>query len=250
MEGEHMKMLDAHIHLDFYDDINTILQTIQKNEIQAVFVTHLPELFEQYQSQMALYPNISLALGYHPILVNVYELQKQLFLKLKDSATFIGEVGLDYSITSSQRLRAKQRDAFTFVCKNVDNQVLSIHSRRAEVDVLHILKENGVKNAIFHWYTGSETLIADILAQGYFFSVNPMMLRSTKGIDILKNIPLNRLLIETDGPFGKYKGQIVSPTHLKSVYKDFSDFYKINNIFDIVWNNYCSLVNKNKRNTK
>lgn len=237
-----MKLLDAHIHLDFYDNIDKMLNSIIACDVQAVFVTHLPELFKRYKVQMAEYPNISLALGFHPILVNEYDLNKPLFQELKNKTKFIGEVGLDYSITSSQTLRAKQRDAFAFICKNIDDQILSIHSRLADEDTLKILKDNNVKKAVFHWYTGGEKLVPEIIEQGYFFSLNHVMLRSNKGVNILKQIPCNRILVETDGPFTKYGGKIVSPLHLKSIYKDFAEFYQIDDIAQVIWENYSLLA--------
>ncbi len=238
-----MRMVDAHIHLDFYDNIEIVLNRIIACDIQAVFVTHLPELFERYHNQISMHPNITLALGYHPILIKEYNLNEPLFQRLKGKTKFIGEVGLDYSITSSQSLRAKQRDAFTFICKSIDDQILSIHSRLADEDTLEILINNGVKKAIFHWYSGSEKLVSKIVEQGYFFSVNQAMLRSNKGVGILKLIPLNRLLIETDGPFTKYRGHVVSPIDLKDIYKDFTEFYQADNIAKLIWRNYSNLVN-------
>ena len=237
-----MKLVDLHIHLDFYDNIETVLSSIIAYDIQAVFVTHLPELFERYYSQISMYPNVSLALGYHPILIKEYNLNKSLFKRLKDKAKFIGEVGLDYSITSSKLLRAKQRESFGFICKNIDNQVLSIHSRLADEDALEILIDNGVKKAIFHWYSGSEKLVEKIVEQGYFFSVNQAMLRSNKGVALLKLIPLNRLLIESDGPFTKYREHVVSPIDLNNIYNDFAEFYNIDDFSKLIWINYSNLV--------
>lgn len=237
-----MRLVDAHIHLDFYDNIQEVLDTVIELDIQAVFVTHLPELFENYNAQMKQYPNINLALGFHPILTRDYALNKGLFLSLKALCKVIGEVGLDYSITSSHSLRARQRDAFEFICNNVDDHVLSIHSRLADEDALRILVDSGVKRAVFHWYSGNEKLIEEIIAQGYYFSVNHMMLRSNKGMRILKRIPPDRLLIETDGPFTKYGGQIVSPFNLQMIYNAFAEFYQIDGMTNLIRGNYNSLL--------
>lgn len=239
---KHMRLVDAHVHLDFYDNIKDILDMTIGLGIKAIFVTHLPELFENYSAQIRQYSNIDLALGFHPILTRDYALNKELFLRLKTQCRVVGEVGLDYSITSSQSLRARQRDAFEFICKNVDDHVLSIHSRLADEDVLRILIDSGVRKAIFHWYSGSERLIEEIIAQGYYFSVNHMMLRSNKGIRILKRIPPDRLLIETDGPFTKYDGRVVTPFNLQTIYRVFAEFYQTDDISNLVWQNYNSLL--------
>lgn len=237
-----MKLIDAHIHLDFYDNFDAVLHKIMALNMQAIFVTHLPELFKRYNNQIGMLPNVSLALGFHPILIREYDLNTQLFLEQVVETNFIGEVGLDYSISSSQAIRAKQRRAFSFICQNANNKILSVHSRFADRDVFHILRDNGVKKAIFHWYTGDEDLLMKIIEQGYYFSANHMMLRSGKGINILKQIPLNRLLIETDGPFTKYGGNIVSPVDLSYVYNDFARFYQTDKLDQIIWENYSLLI--------
>lgn len=236
-----MKLIDAHVHLDFYDNTSLFRRQIVDNDIQAVFVTHLPELYRKYLPFYKGDSNIFLALGYHPVLVEEYDLDVMLFRALLEDARFVGEVGLDYSITSSQTIRSKQREAFSIICSSVSNQILSIHSRLAERDVLEILKDNNVKKAIFHWYTGSEKLIEDIVQRGYYFSVNSMMLRSNKGMNILKLIPIDRLLIETDGPFTKYSNSIIAPIDLKNVYQQFSNFYQLDDFKQIVWKNFIAM---------
>lgn len=94
---------------------------------------------------------------------------------------FIGEVGLDFSVARSEKSRCKQKSVFKIICENSSGHILSIHSRLAERDVLEILRINKVENAIFHWYTGAKELIPQILDEGYYFSVNPAMLKSNKG---------------------------------------------------------------------
>lgn len=243
-----MKLIDAHLHLDFYDDLRTIKQQIDEYNILSVFVTHLPELFKKYQSRYAGDSNIILALGYHPVLIEEYELNITLFNYLLGDVEFVGEVGLDYSVTSSREQRSKQRKSFSTICNSVNNQILSIHSRLAEKDVLEILKDCGVRNAIFHWYTGNEKIMDEIIQQGYYFSVNSMMLRSNKGLNILKQIPIDRLLIETDGPFTKFDGGIISPINLNGVYERFSEFYQLADMEHIIWDNFSTL--RNKKNHK
>lgn len=235
-------LIDTHIHLDFYDDINKEIEEIVSNDIRAIFVTHMPELFTKYEPIIKSCANIRLALGFHPILIGEYELNKALFLENVSHTKYIGEVGLDYSITMSQDIRLKQRDAFEFICENVSNHILSVHSRLADKDALDILVKHNVKNVIFHWFTGSEKLMPQIIHQGYFFSVNQAMLRSSKGMGILKKIPRERLLIETDGPFVKYKGRIIAPDELRNVYKELSTFYNVTDISQIVYENFKTLL--------
>ncbi|WMJ77801.1 MULTISPECIES: TatD family hydrolase [unclassified Sedimentibacter] len=235
-------MIDAHIHIDFYDKPTKIIKEIMSEDISAIFVTHLPELYEKQKLMMKIIPQIFLAVGFHPILINEYEFNKDLFVNAIKETKFVGEVGLDYSIAKTEKSQVKQKKIFEQICKSVNKHILSVHSRQAEIDVLTLLLKYKVENAIFHWYTGPKELIPDIVGAGYYFSLNQAMLRTNKGRGILKEIPLNRILIETDGPFSKYEGSIVEPLCLKEIYSAFGEFYNVGDMEDLVFQNMSSLI--------
>lgn len=237
-----MKYIDAHVHIDFYLNINRTIMDMILNNVASVFVTHLPELYEKYYEQIKLIKAIYLALGYHPNVITEYPFNYNLFEKLSKTTRFIGEVGLDYTITKSERVRNQQREVFETICSISQNHILSIHSRKAEKDVLKILSRYNIKSAIFHWYTGELELINEIVERGYYFSINPAMLRSKKGRMILKSIPLNRILVETDGPFIKFNGEIVSSKHIENIYKIIAEFYSLD------CEQFKRIVNTNFRN--
>lgn len=235
-------MIDAHIHIDFYDNPTKIVREIVREDISAIFVTHLPELFEKQEMLYSNIPQIFLAVGFHPILVNEYEFNENLFLKALKKTRFVGEVGLDYTVARSDISRYKQRIIFEKICKCSNKHILSVHSRHSEKEVLKTLIDCNVENAIFHWYTGEFDFIRQIVDAGYYFSLNPSMLRSNKGRSALKVIPLNKILIETDGPFSKFNGNLVKPSYLKDIYNAFESFYDIKNLEDIVFNNMLTII--------
>lgn len=235
-------MIDAHIHIDFYDRPAKVIKEIMREDISAVFVTHLPELYEKHKLMVENLPHVILAVGFHPILANEYEFNKDLFVNALKKTRFVGEVGLDFSVAKTEKSRIKQREIFEQICKSVSKHILSVHSRQAEQDVLALLLKHKVENVIFHWYTGSKELIPNIVEAGYYFSVNPAMLRTGKGRALLKEIPLNRVLIETDGPFSKYNGSIVEPLCLKEIYNKFGEFYNVDDMENLVFDNISSLI--------
>lgn len=235
-------MIDAHIHIDFYDRPEKIINEIIREDILSLFVTHLPELYEKQKFMVEGIQQVLLAVGFHPILVNEFEFKKDLFINALSTTRFVGEVGLDYSVAKTEKSRTRQKDIFEQICKSVSNHILTVHSRHAEHDVLTFLMDNKVKHAIFHWYTGSKELIPDIVKAGYYFSINPTMLRTGKGRGLLKEIPLNRVLIETDGPFSKYNGSIVEPLCLQEIYNEFGEFYNVDDMENLVFDNMSSLI--------
>ena len=80
-------------------------------------------------------------------------------------------------------------------------KIISVHSRKAENELFDLLCEYNIQNVIFHWYTGPIDLIPSIISKGYYFSINEAMTISNKGRAIIKVIPRNRILTESDAPF-------------------------------------------------
>jgi TatD DNase family protein len=68
------------------------------------------------------------------------------------------------------------------------------------------------------------------------------MLKSKKGKEIISNIPMERILIETDGPYGKINNRHIVPKDLPLIYKEFGLFLGVGNLKEIVFNNLKELL--------
>lgn len=69
---------------------------------------------------------------------------------------------------------------------------------------IEVLQETGAFNnckCIFHWFTGSVSERKLAIDNGAYFSINPKMLETKAGKDVIRNIPVDRILLETDAPF-------------------------------------------------
>jgi TatD DNase family protein len=81
---------------------------------------------------------------------------------------------------------------------------MSIHSRGAPSAVLDALERQRTSGVpILHWFSGTKTELARADALGCWFSVGPAMLRSRKGRELAAAMPVDRMLTETDAPFGR-----------------------------------------------
>jgi TatD DNase family protein len=90
--------------------------------------------------------------------------------------------------------------------------VLSIHSRRASSDVLDALdarRDAGVP--VLHWFSGTPRELARAVALGCWFSVGPAMLTGAKGRALVAQMPRDRVLTESDGPFAQTNGRPATP---------------------------------------
>jgi TatD DNase family protein len=192
---------------------------------------------------------VKFALGYNPQMLSKCRFYKSNFNDCLKKTKYIGEVGLDFSGVNG-RNKEYQIEIFNYICDlaSKHNKILSIHSRKAEAEVLHILRTNKVKNVIMHWYTGPIELIDEFIREGYYFSINPNMVNSKKGCEIIRKIPENKVLIESDGPFGKVNGQKVEPKDLRSIYEVINKQLNFRNIETIVYENFRTLLEDNRSN--
>ena len=70
---------------------------------------------------------------------------------------------------------------------------------------------------ILHWYSGSKRDLLDAVDYGFFFSINSALINSENGKSIVKNIPKERVLTETDGPFIKIFGKPAKPSDVSDI---------------------------------
>lgn len=241
---------DMHVHIDYFKNYKQMYNLFETNETYALFVTNLPEIFQKCLNEFSDSKYVKLGLGYNPQLVETYPFNQRLFDSMLPLTKYVGEVGLDYS-KEFVHAKVAQKKAFDYICYQSakTKSIMSIHSRGAELDVLTMLKTNEVEHAIFHWYSGNKEDARKIVDQGYYFSVNYSMLSSKKGFEIITSIPIDRLLIETDAPFGK--------TNLKSnhynlpeIYNQFSKKLGVEKFEKIIYQNLKTLLLKQKESIK
>lgn len=240
-------IIDTHCHLDLYDRPELIVQECEIQNIITIGVTNLPSHFQMGLPHVKHFKYVRLALGMHPLYANMHVKEFSLFLKNIDRTSYIGEIGLDFSRKGIDT-REIQINTFTEILKNVQGKkkILTIHSRRAEKEVLELLIKYKISNAIFHWYTGSQSLINSIVESGYYFSLNPSMITSENGRKIISKIPLERILTESDGPFIKINKEIIKPENVILVIDYLSKERNLTSkeVENIVYNNYKLLLSK------
>lgn len=220
-------MHDAHCHLDLYENPNQIAEDTEKEKITTIAVTNLPSAYFAAKPHMRRFNHLKLAVGLHPLLaINHSEKEKELFGKAFKESQFVGEVGLDFS-KHGIATKNDQIESFQFVLNFLkqERRFITIHSRRAEPDVLSLLNEHGVSPVVFHWYSGSLKVLREILLAGHYFSINTSMITSKNGIEIIQQIPKERLLTETDGPFVKVGNSPAVPKNVKVIHEYLSQLW-------------------------
>ncbi|RZJ89274.1 MAG: TatD family deoxyribonuclease [Hymenobacter sp.] len=198
-----MRLFDTHFHLDLYPDPSALVTEANQAQTCVVAVTNTPSVFESTQQLTAASQFVQPALGLHPELAVERQLELPLFEHLLPYTRYVGEVGLDFVITDA-RERAIQQEVFRKIvalCHASGNKILTVHSRRAEKEVVQAIGPTFAGQVILHWYSGPLSVARQAVENGLYFSLNPAMVRSKRFVDLLAIIPRERLLLETDGPF-------------------------------------------------
>ena len=211
-------MLDTHCHIDLYPNPLVIAKEVERREILTIAVTNLPSHFEMGQLHLREFRQIRQALGLHPLMAEHHKKERAKFKQMLSRTSYIGEVGLDFS-RMGRDTKDIQLESLRFVFGQIQDRprFVSLHSRGAESKVLELLEEFNIQSAVFHWYSGLLTVLDHAVQSGHYFSINPAMIRSQKGRNIIERIPLNRILTESDGPHVQLRNQPVKPTDIKGV---------------------------------
>lgn len=211
-------MIDAHCHIDLYPNPLQVARRCEQAGVVTLAMTNLPSHFALGRPHLQGFRKVRLALGLHPLHAPRHLAEYELFKQNLALTSYVGEVGLDFS-REGAATKQLQLQSFAFVLEQVQGQkkLLSLHSRGAEPEVLAMLVSAGIRLAIFHWYTGSLATLKDISEHGYFFSVNPAMIRSDKGRQLIAGMPPEKVLTETDGPFVQVGNRIAEPADVAAV---------------------------------
>jgi TatD DNase family protein len=241
-----MHLVDTHSHIDEYDNPESVVAEAEASGIYTIAVTNLPSAYEQIESLLQGRKYLRPALGLHPQNVWRYHFMVARMWRLLDRTRYVGEIGLDYS-TSDKADRQVQRYVFDQIlerCSSTGDKVLTVHSRHAAADVISAIGQDFPGKVILHWFTGSKRQLERASSYGFYFSINPAMMRSKRGASLIPMIPLDRLLTESDGPYVKVNGCQAHPRDTKIVIHAIASMLKADReeITELIQDNFRSLV--------
>ncbi|HBN06904.1 MAG TPA: hydrolase TatD [Bacteroidales bacterium] len=237
-------LYDTHFHLDLQKSKNDVLKDIESNKIYTIAVTNLPPIYEKLTKEINS-KFVRIGLGFHPELIEQYQKYIPDMWRLLPDAKYIGEVGIDLkTVKESKKLQLSFFEELIDKCNKLGNKVLSVHSRAAVSEVLSIIGENFNGKIILHWYSGTKQNQEHATSNGFYFSVNYAMLNSDSGRKIIKNIPDDKILIETDSPFTLINGHIYKPSEIGKIVEKIAMIKNIDIevMQNILWNNFVVLI--------
>jgi TatD DNase family protein len=207
-------LIDTHAHLDEVENIYPIVARARAIGLVAIIAVGADIASNMKILKIAGdYPDfVYPALGYHPQSIREPETEANLdFIKdhIKE-AVAVGEIGLDYSkwvkANADKDLQKSVLNEILKIAKAHDKPAL-IHSRYAWQDALDAVIASGIEKAVFHWYTGTSSVLRGIIARGYYISATPAVAYHEEHRRAVREAPLERLLLETDSPVVYARGR-------------------------------------------
>jgi TatD DNase family protein len=197
---------DFHCHVDLFPDPAALIADCDRSRIVTLAVTTTPKAWTQNRRWTERSSFVIPAIGLHPELADQRRAEIALLEQLMAETPFVGEIGLDGSSPHRNTLPI-QKAVFSRALRSAQRlgaRVLTIHSRRAGREVLASLAEHTTPERvlpILHWFSDSVATAVEAARFGCYFSINHRMLAADTGISLIKSLPADRLLTETDAPF-------------------------------------------------
>lgn len=241
-----MHLVDAHCHLDLYPDYRSVIQEISANNVHTIAVTNIPSVFHKSVEITKGSSTVYVALGLHPELAHSRQAELRLLGDYMAETRYIGEVGLDF-VTNVQENRERQVMVFEKVLSiaaEYEDKIITVHSRRAAPQVIDMIGPDFPGKVILHWFSGSQKSLEMALKNGLYFSINPAMLRSESGLKIVRSIPRDHILTETDGPFVCVSGRPARPVDVLEAVQGLAGLWGLNpeEASNIVYNNFKNIT--------
>lgn len=235
-----MTLIDSHCHLDYKDfdaDRSEVIQRALNSGVSTMLNPSTDIRNGKHVSDLAkLYPEVYAAVGIHPNFSNEWNADNRTTLENLaggEKVVAIGEIGLDYywNKASKETQTAAFRGQLDLAA---DLQLpVIIHNREAGDDVIAILMDWQVslkdkksplaeRPGVLHSFSGNSEMATKAIAAGFFIGLTgPVTFKNAKPLqEIVEDLPLNHLLIETDSPFlspHPSRGQRNEPAKVKLV---------------------------------
>jgi TatD DNase family protein len=205
-----LKLIDTHTHLDEIDSLDSALSDAKTAGVEAVIAVgtraesnlKVMDICRGYPS--FVYP----AFGLHPwelgdMKPDQIDSTINLIKKNIEHIVAVGEIGLDYDkrvVKRASKDLQKEILQRLLVLSAEYGKPVSLHSRYSWKDCFDLVESTGVKKVVFHWFTGFSSVLREIINAGYYISCTPAAEYHEEHRRAIKEVPIDRLMLETDSP--------------------------------------------------
>ncbi len=224
-------LVDVHAHMDFDEfekDLSKVIERAKKNNFVAIISNGINlESNKKVLELSKKYPIIKPAFGFYPVAAEKSskgKIDETLKFIEESNPIAIGEVGLD--LRSGKKLE-KQKEVLKKLIQiaNKKDIPIIVHSWKAEKEAIELLEENNAKKVLLHCFFGNKELTERAVNNGWMFSVPTSVVKTKTLKKLVKRVPLNRILTETDAPLlSPYEdNKINEPSFIKESIKKIAE---------------------------
>jgi len=223
-------IIDTHIHLDdarYSEDLDTVIQRAKEGGVKRFIIPGAdPKTLKKAIEIAQKYEEVYFAVGVHPY--DMQNFEPSFFREYINhpKCVAVGECGLDYyrlegSSEEKERERQKQKEVFVAQIQLAKEfkKPLIVHIRDASSDAKEVLVEQNAKEVggVLHCFNADRQLLS-LADEGFYFGIGGVVTfkNAKKLVQILPEIPPERIVLETDGPYltpEPYRGKRNEPLY-------------------------------------
>ena len=243
-------LIDTHAHIDMLEaPIESTLQLmkdfgVKKAVIPSVEVSSMEKVIAAAEAD----ENIYAMTGIYPSEAKTYTQEvedRMIELAKNHKVKAVGEIGLDYYWDKSFVDLQKEVYVKQILLANKLNLPIVIHDREAHKDAYDLLLEyNQSSKALFHCFSGSVEFMRECVKKGWYIALGGVVTfkNAVKMKDVAREIPLDKLVLETDSPYltpVPFRGKPNTPAYVRYVAEEIANLRQIplNELIDITTNN-------------
>lgn len=253
-----MLIVDSHCHLDMKGlnhDLDGVIDRAVAADVKLLqtICTKLSE-FPSVLAIAEKYENVYCSVGVHPHEVEkegVPSIEQLLALTSNPKVIGVGETGLDYFYNHSDKKLQQESLLNHIAAARKSGLPVIIHNRDSDDDMINILQsemKKGEFKGLIHCFTATEDLAKAVLDLGMYISISGIITfkKSEALRAVVKTLPLNRLLVETDSPYlapEPMRGKTNEPAYTKYVVDCLAQLFARTSeeIAEITTDNFCKL---------
>lgn len=226
-------LVDSHCHLDRIDlspydgDLAAAVRAAQERGVERMLcigidLGNAPDVVAIAQQ----FDNIYASVGVHPLDISdeICEVDTLLALADQNKVIAIGETGLDYYYSAEQKHLQQRSFANHLKASAQSGKPVIVHTRDARADTLDLIAEHGDPTVagVLHCFTESWEMASAAMEMGYYISFSGIITfkNAAELREVVKRVPMERLLVETDSPYlapVPYRGKKNEPKYVREV---------------------------------
>lgn len=226
-------LIDSHCHLDRLildkhdgELANALNAALERGVSQLLCVGISVDNAEAVQQIAQQFPQVVCSVGVHPLDVQAGLASPEQLLQWAQNPDVValGETGLDYYYSSDDKVLQQESFALHLQAAAKGNLPVIVHTRDAREDTLALIKEHGSEASagVLHCFTENWDMAKRAIDLNYYISISGIVTfkNASELRDVAKQIPLDRLLVETDSPYlapVPYRGKPNEPQYVRDV---------------------------------